>query len=156
MGDIRIRKALASDADSLASFNIAMALETEEKKLDNDQVLAGILAVFESDQHGFYIVAENTDGNQIGGLMVTYEWSDWRNGFFWWIQSVYIVPKYRGLGIYREMYKYVKSLAGVYQNVCGFRLYVEKENEHAMKVYQACGMEKLNYVMYEEEVKSPE
>ena len=88
--------------------------------------------------------------------MVTYEWSDWRNGWFWWIQSVYIRPEYRGRRLYSDLYSYVKEKAAEAGNVCGFRLYVERENEHARRVYEKLGMAESHYLMYEEEVKRPE
>jgi ribosomal protein S18 acetylase RimI-like enzyme len=104
---------------------------------------------FHDEKKGFYTVAE--EGERIvGGLMITFEWSDWRDGWFWWIQSVYILPEYRGRGIYRLLYEFVKELARTKQDVCGFRLYVEKENTHAQKVYERLGMEASYYLMYEE------
>lgn len=127
-----------------------MALETEGKTLADDKISNGVSAVFSDDKKGFYVVCE--DGDKIaGGLMVTYEWSDWRNAWFWWIQSVYIVPEYRGQKLYSRMYDFVKSRAAEAGNVCGFRLYVETENTNAQKVYDAVGMSRSHYVMYEEE-----
>jgi ribosomal protein S18 acetylase RimI-like enzyme len=96
-------------------------------------------------------VAEDA-GEIVGGLMITYEWSDWRNAWFWWIQSVYILPEYRAQGIYRMLYEYVKQKAEESKDVCGFRLYVEKENERAQKVYEKTGMESSYYLMYEEKI----
>ena len=89
-------------------------------------------------------------GQVVGSLMVTTEWSDWRNGVFWWVQSVYISPDYRRQGIYGQLYAQVKTLAEQQQNVCGFRLYVEKENVIAQKTYASLGMEQSHYLMYEE------
>lgn len=128
-----------------------MALETEGKQLDARTLRGGVEAVFDDSKKGFYVVAE-ADGVIVGGLMVTYEWSDWRNGWFWWIQSVYITPGYRGKGIYRMLYDFVKKKAARENDVCGFRLYVEKENESARKVYEKLGMEASHYLMYEENV----
>jgi ribosomal protein S18 acetylase RimI-like enzyme len=147
---MKIRLASASDADSLVEFNQAMALETENKRLDGAILKAGVESVFTDDRKGFYVVAE--DGGQIAaGLMVTYEWSDWRNGWFWWIQSVYVLPEYRGRMIYSQLYDFVKSLADAKGDVCGFRLYVEKENAKAQKVYEKVGMAASHYLMYEEQ-----
>lgn len=144
-----IRKAEISDAASLVDFNQKMALETEKKYLDTDVLSSGVRAVFSDPNKGFYVVAE--DGDEIvGGLMITFEWSDWRNGWFWWIQSVYIVPEARGRGIYRLLYDFVKTEAAKRGNVCGYRLYVERENENAQRVYEKLGMKNSIYFMYEE------
>jgi ribosomal protein S18 acetylase RimI-like enzyme len=147
---MNIRIAQADDADSLVEFNQAMALETEGKRLDPEKITNGVAAVFKDESKGFYVVAED-DGKIVGGLMVTYEWSDWRNAWFWWIQSVYIRPEARGQRLYRRMYEFVKEHAEQAGNVCGFRLYVEKENTYAQAVYDAVGMRRSHYVMYEEE-----
>lgn len=146
---MNIRLANASDAADLVEFNQAMALETEGKRLDSEILKNGVEAVFQDDKKGFYVVTE-ADGKIVGGLMVTFEWSDWRNSWFWWIQSVYILPEYRGRSIYRLMYEFVKNKANKEKNVCGFRLYVEKENVNAQKVYEKLGMESSHYLMYEE------
>jgi ribosomal protein S18 acetylase RimI-like enzyme len=146
---MNIRLAQKEDAPALVEFNQAMALETEGKQLDSNTLRNGVEAVFSDEKKGFYIVAEN-DGEIIGGLMVTFEWSDWRNSWFWWIQSVYILPDFRGQGIYRLLYEFVKNKAGKSENVCGFRLYVEKENVRAQKVYEKLDMTQSHYLMYEE------
>jgi ribosomal protein S18 acetylase RimI-like enzyme len=146
---MQIRLARRSDAAAMVEFNQAMALETEGKRLDTTVLTAGVESVFGDDKKGFYVVAEETSGI-IGGLMVTYEWSDWRNGWFWWIQSVYILPEHRGKKIYKMLYEFVKELAQTNGNVCGFRLYVEKENVNAQRVYEKLGMEETHYLMYEE------
>ncbi len=143
-----IRIANSADADSLVEFNQAMALETEGKQLDSQILGSGVKAVFRDDKKGFYVVAEN-DERIVGGLMITFEWSDWRNSWFWWIQSVYITPEFRGQGVYRRLYEFVIKEAKTRGNVCGFRLYVEKENTRARKVYEKLGMESSHYLMYE-------
>jgi len=148
-----IRTARRADISRLVDFNQAMALETEDKRLDTDVLTAGVSAVFDDSAKGFYVVAEES-GEIAGGLLVTYEWSDWRNGWFWWIQSVYIVREFRGQKIYRKMYEFVKQKAEEAGGVCGFRLYVEKENEHAQRVYEKLGMAETYYLMYEEKSKS--
>lgn len=150
--DIRI--ATSDDAVSLVAFNQAMALETEGKRLDPAKISAGVQAVFNDEKKGFYVVAE-ADSGLIGGLMVTYEWSDWRNKWFWWIQSVYILPEGRGQKLYSKMYAFVKQKAADADNVCGFRLYVENDNFHAQKVYETLGMASSHYLMYEEESEPP-
>jgi GNAT superfamily N-acetyltransferase len=146
---MNIRLAKREDASALVKFNQAMALETEEKKLDRQILQSGVVAIFDAADKGFYVVAEH-EGEIVGGLMVTFEWSDWRNGWFWWIQSVYILPESRGKKIYSRLYEFVKARAHEQKNVCGFRLYVEKENVKAQKVYEKLGMESSYYLMYEE------
>ena len=145
---MRIRKAVKEDIDALIGFNEAMAFETEGKKLFTGTLRKGVEAVFEDSQKGFYLVAED-NGRAIGGLMVTFEWSDWRNAWFWWIQSVYVDPEYRGQRIYSQLYDFVKNEASAAGNVCGFRLYVEKENAHAQRVYERLGMKQTYYLMFE-------
>lgn len=151
--DISIRLADARDLETLVQFNQAMARETEAKELDQDVLTAGVKNLLGNNQHGFYVVAEQSDSKSIeviGSLMVTYEWSDWRNGLFWWIQSVYIKPRFRRRGIYRQLYRFVKELARREQDVRGFRLYVEKENHIAQRTYEQLGMAETHYLMYEE------
>ncbi|MEZ5427474.1 MAG: GNAT family N-acetyltransferase [Pyrinomonadaceae bacterium] len=147
--EILIRIAGRGDAPALVDFNQAMALETEGKRLETSVLNAGVEAVFEDEKKGFYVVAE-TSGRIVGGLMITFEWSDWRNGWFWWIQSVYILPEARGRRIYVRLYDFVRERAAEQGDVCGFRLYVEKENTKAQRVYEKCGMEASHYLMYEE------
>jgi|SRR5215204_1161634 len=146
---MKIRLAENGDAAALVEFNQAMALETEGKTLDSQILQSGVEAVFHDEKKGFYIVAEE-DEKIVGGLMVTFEWSDWRSAWFWWIQSVYILPEARGRRIYRLLYNFVREAAREQENVCGFRLYVEKENVNARKVYEKLGMEETYYLMYEE------
>ena len=146
---MNIRIAEKSDAPALVEFNQAMALETEGKNLDAQILQSGVESVFHDEKKGFYAVAEE-DGQIVGGLMITFEWSDWRDGWFWWIQSVYILPRERGRGVYRLLYEFVKERAESQKDVCGFRLYVEKENERAQKVYEKLGMQSSHYLMYEE------
>jgi len=146
---MNIRVATKADAAAMVVFNQAMALETEGKTLSEDALSKGVAAVFDDPQKGFYVVADN-GGQIVGGLMVTSEWRDWRNGWFWWIQSVYILPEMRGRSLYSKLYEFVKTRADAAGNVCGFRLYVEKENEHAQAVYEKLGMERTYYLMYEE------
>jgi ribosomal protein S18 acetylase RimI-like enzyme len=137
------------DLASLVKFNQLMAWETEQKTLDESVLCKGVAALIADHNKGFYLVAEQ-DNNVVGSLMVTTEWSDWRNGVFWWVQSVYISPDFRRQGVYAQLYAEVKTLAEQQQNVCGFRLYVEKENLIAQKTYESLGMEQSHYLMYEE------
>lgn len=128
-----------------------MAVETEGKRLDRDILRPGVEAVFSDHNKGFYVVAADRDAI-VGGLMVTFEWSDWRNAWFWWIQSVYIKPEARGHGVYRMMYEFVKERARDAGDVCGFRLYAETKNVRAQDVYKKVGMKAPHYVMFEEEI----
>ncbi len=146
---MKIRKATLNDAIALVDFNQAMAFETEKKQLDSDILTAGVNQLLNDENKGFYLVAELPSGEIAGSLMVTFEWSDWRNSQFWWIQSVYIRPQNRRQGIYSKLYNNVKALANEEQGVCGFRLYVEKDNITAQKTYQNLGMHESHYDMYE-------
>ena len=146
---LSIRKAQARDAQAIAAFNTAMALETEDKILMPERVAAGVQRLLADPSLGFYLVAERGD-EVVGCLMVTNEWSDWRNGLFWWIQSVYIVPGARRQGVYRRLYDAIRDMAQADPGICGFRLYVEKENTNAQKTYRSLGMEATDYLVYEE------
>lgn len=145
-----IRAAVREDAPLLATFNIAMAWETESKKLDPARINAGVLNLFDDPDAGFYTVVQ-VNNRVVGALMITTEWSDWRNGFFWWIQSVYVEPDFRGTGIFTSLYGHIREMAKLQGNVCGLRLYVEKENERAQRTYLKTGMHETVYRLYEEE-----
>jgi GNAT superfamily N-acetyltransferase len=142
-----IRRAAPDDADAIARWNIAMAWETESKALDPATIGRGVRAVFDEPRRGFYLIAE-LDGAAVGCLLVTYEWSDWRCGDFWWVQSVYVVPEARRAGVFRGLYAHVKAMAGG-AGAVGVRLYVETENERAQATYDGLGMERCHYFMYE-------
>ena len=148
--DITIRRAVTSDAQFIVESNIAMASETEGMGLDGDVVGPGVAAVLSDDCLGFYLVAE-IDGSPAGQLMVTFEWSDWRNGLWWWIQSVYVRPEFRRRGIYSALHRHVAESAQATGGVCGLRLYVELENTVAQGVYQSRDMYRTRYHMYEVE-----
>jgi ribosomal protein S18 acetylase RimI-like enzyme len=126
-----------------------MARETEGIELIPEVISAGVKAMIENPQMGFYLVVELDNGIQ-ASLMVTTEWSDWRNGMFWWIQSVYVRPAYRRQGLYRELYERVKEMAEQEPAVCGYRLYVERDNVNAQKTYQSLGMSETDYKLCEE------
>ena len=147
--DIVVRHAGAGDADILVAFNLAMALETEGKVLAEETASRGVAGLFANPNLGFYVVAE-AGGEVVGSLMITTEWSDWRNGSFWWVQSVYVRPDSRRQGVYRSLYRFVQDLAADDDNVCGFRLYAERGNSTAQQAYRALGMEETSYVMFEE------
>jgi len=146
---MQIRLAGIDDIDTLVNFNQQMAMETENKVLNEITLKKGVSRLIEDQNKGFYLVAEQ-DAQVLGSLMVTTEWSDWRNGVFWWIQSVYVTPAFRRQGIYAKLYAKVKVLAGEAENVCGFRLYVEKENIIAQQTYKTLGMSESHYLMFEQ------
>ena len=145
---IAVGRAATEDVAAIAQFNIAMAAETEDLALDPQTVHAGVAAVVSDDRRGFYLVARS-DGKAVGSLMITYEWSDWRNGYLWWIQSVYVVPSARKQGIFRLLYDNVISLAKQDGDAAGVRLYVEKDNRGAQEVYRKLGMSETAYRVFE-------
>ena len=147
---IKVRKATPEDKDVIATYNQAMALETEDKVLPDDIISPGVERIFAEPDFGFYLIAE-TDKKIVGTLMITTEWSDWRNGLFWWIQSVYIDPDYRRQGAFRSLYEFVRHEARNTEGVCGLRLYVEKENLRAQATYHRMGMLETHYRLFEEE-----
>ena len=148
-GRLTIRKAGPADASAISRFNQAMALETEGKALIAERVDAGVLGLLQRPSLGFYVVAAEQE-RIVGCLLVTHEWSDWRNGLFWWIQSVFIEAGWRRQGVYRRLYQHVKELAAADPAVCGFRLYVEKDNAVAQQTYAALGMAPTDYLIYEQ------
>ena len=146
---LETRLAVPGDATALAGFNRAMALETESRVLDMEHLLPGVEAVLRNPLHGFYVV-EDAGREVAGALLVTFEWSDWRNGRFWWIQSVYVRPRYRRRGVYRRLHEFVRERARAEGGVVGLRLYVERDNVNAHRTYEALGMDETPYRMYEE------
>ncbi|MBS0381003.1 MAG: GNAT family N-acetyltransferase [Proteobacteria bacterium] len=142
---ILVRAATAADVPFLVDCNAAMASETEHKALDRRVLMRGTRAVFEEPRRGFYLVAE-CDGATAGCLLVTFEWSDWRNGDWWWIQSVYVVAKARRRGVFRALYTEVERRARA-AGAVGLRLYVERENTRAQQTYISLGMEEEPYKM---------
>ncbi|MEQ6118822.1 GNAT family N-acetyltransferase [Reichenbachiella sp. MALMAid0571] len=145
---IKIRKANLSDKKFIVSFQLNMAMETENLKLDEQTVIQGVTRVLSDPSKGQYFVAETND-NVIGSLLTTYEWSDWRNGTTLWIQSVYVDTSHRGNGAYKALYAHVKSMVQSDPNYTGIRLYVHKGNEKAKKVYTNLGMNGEHYELYE-------
>lgn len=145
---LEIRKATPDDIDALVEFNQAMALETEGKSLAAETLAAGVRAVFDSPARGWYLVAVQ-DGVRVGGLLITPEWSDWRNADYWWIQSVYVRPEFRGRGVYSALHRRVEELARRDERVCGLRLYVDSDNSAAKAVYKKMGLAPSRYDLYE-------
>lgn len=147
---LTLRRGEWRDAAAIAGFNQAMAKETEGRALQPERALAGAQRLLREPALGFYLVAER-DGQVVGCLMVTSEWSDWRNGPFWWIQSVYVVPHARRTGVFRALYRHVEEMVRLDAAVCGLRLYVEATNERAQATYAALGMARTHYLVYERE-----
>lgn len=148
MVTITIRDATSDDAAIIADFNTRMAMETENRPLPPELIDAGVVAVLDDPTKGRYWVAE-IDGQVVGQLLVTFEWSDWRNGVFWWIQSVYVHVDHRRAGVFSALYRHVESLARKAQDVCGLRLYVEQHNRRARDTYHALGMTAPGYLVME-------
>jgi len=146
--ELRVRPAYPRDIPALVAFNRALARETEDHELELDRLGKGVKAVFEDSARGSYFVAVRGD-EPVGALMITPEWSDWRNGVFWWIQSVYVDKKSRGEGVFRKLYDHVLATARSSRGVCGVRLYVDRENTRAQEVYHAVGMHPARYQLFE-------
>ena len=150
--DLLIRKGELKDLDILVEFNQALIYETEKKELPVNVITGGVETLLKTPSLGFYLLAEKNN-QVVGSLMITTEWSDWRNGLYWWIQSVYVHQNFRRQGIFKTLYQFVKKQAENQESglkVCGFRLYVEHENTVAQKTYQALGMKESHYHIYEE------
>ena len=157
MTGLRIRAATPSDAAQLAQWAQAMALETEHRQLDPATVLAGMVAgIADADKARYFVAMQDaslagreTIGVAVGTLMLTREWSDWRNGHWWWIQSVYVAPGHRRQGVFAALYRHVEQLAHATPGVIGLRLYVERENAIAQRTYAALGMQDAGYAIFE-------
>ena len=148
--NIAIRMATKADLEVLVRFQIAMAAESEDKGLDENTLRDGIATALSSEDLALYILAEIA-GKPVGTLMLTWEWSDWRNGRFWWIQSVYVTSAHRRLGVYSAMHHHVLSLASKDPTAAGIRLYVEKDNDDAQATYRHLGMVETHYRLFETE-----
>lgn len=157
---LRIRLATVQDVDVLTTFSAAMAWETEHRRLDLVRLRLGTQAVIDRPEQGQYYVADlhrnaPADTVTVGQLLLTYEWSDWRNAQFWWIQSVYVDPAWRRQGVYRAMHQAVMALAQSRADVCGVRLYVEGDNTVAQGVYERVGLTPSTYRIYESDFVLP-
>lgn len=148
--EVFVRPARAEDAGDIARFNAAMAQETEGKALHPATLRSGVEAVLADPRHGFYLVAELAGANA-GCLMVTYEWSDWRNGQWWWLQSVYVPEAFRRRGVFRALHAEAERRARATAGVIGLRLYVERDNVNAQQTYAMLGMHDAGYRLYERE-----
>ena len=146
--NVSIRSARTTDLEFLVEGNAQMASETEGRELERELLAEGVAAVFADETKGRYFVADDGEA-PIGQLLVTREWSDWRAGWFWWIQSVYVVPESRGRGVFARLYAHVLSEAQRDPEVCGIRLYVDHRNTAATAVYERLGMHDAGYRVFE-------
>ncbi len=146
--EIQVRPATLEDLTTLVEFNAAMAQETEGQTLEPEALRAGVATLLNDDGRGFYFVAEEF-GRIVGQLLITTEWSDWRNAYFWWIQSVYVAPEYRRRGVYRTLHSHVTAESQSRGDVCGLRLYVERDSLVAQRVYASLGMHHTHYDLWE-------
>ena len=146
---LKIRKATLGDAAVIAEFNTLLARETEELQLEPATINAGVAAVLSDSSKGIYFVAEDAQAGIIGQLMITYEWSDWRNATIWWIQSVYVREDFRGRGVFKALFEYLTRLAHEAKDVCSLRLYMERDNEAARQSYRKLGMKEMSYEVLE-------
>ena len=152
MGNINfaVSRGEVCDIDTIVQFQANMAMESEGCVLNKEKVTKGVTAAMLDDSKGIYWVAKY-EGRTIGSLMITREWSDWNNEWYWWIQSVYVTPEYRKQGVYKAMYQKVKDAAKE-NNVSQIRLYADKTNLSAQKAYQSLGMHESHYLMFEEDL----
>ena len=148
----RVRAATISDAESIVEFNRRLAEESEDVKLDLAVLRPGVKAVLADASKGRYFVAEE-NGEVIGQLMITYEWSDWRNGWIWWLQSVYVRADARGHGVFRAVFEFALKQAELQKDVVTVRLYVEKDNRTAQATYLRLGFEEMHFHLYEHKLK---
>lgn len=145
---MKIRKARLADTAIIADFNCRLAWETEQVRLNPATVNRGVAALLKDAAKGIYFIVEQ-DGVVIGQLLITYEWSDWRNGNFWWIQSVYVLAEFRQQGIFRALFEHVRKLARSRRGVCGLRLYAADHNRRAQRAYLRLGMTHTDYEVFE-------
>jgi ribosomal protein S18 acetylase RimI-like enzyme len=146
---MKIRKAVLADAAVIADFNIRLAEESEELRLDPDTVTKGVIALLIDSSKGIYFVAETAEAGVVGQLMITYEWSDWRNGNIWWLQSVYVHAHFRRQGVFKALFDHLVGLAEKSSDVWSLRLYMENHNEQARRAYHKLGMKEMNYEVLE-------
>jgi GNAT superfamily N-acetyltransferase len=145
---IEVRQATAADVDHVVEFNRLLALESEGKHLEAEVLRSGVRAVLADPAKGVYFLAQE-EGDILGQMGLTYEWSDWRNGWFWWIQSVYVVREARRRGVFRELFEHVRRAAQADPQVIGLRLYVERDNVAAHATYRKLGLEWTTYQVME-------
>jgi GNAT superfamily N-acetyltransferase len=144
-----VRQAVVADAPVIIDFNCRLAEESEGKTLDRAQITPGVQAALADPAKALYFVAEDSLGRVVGQMMVTYEWSDWRNGWIWWIQSVYVSQEERRQGVFRSLFDTIQQTARARPDVIGLRLYVDYDNRTAHETYFRLGMKKSNYFVLE-------
>lgn len=149
--ETKIRRATKADLAVVAEFNYRLALETEDLALDRGRLRAGVERVLTDPSLGVYYVAE-FEGAVVGQLMITYEWSDWRNGMIWWLQSVFVQPEFRRAGVFRALFAHAEREAKAKADVCSVRLYMHHANEKARRTYEQVGMKRTHYVVFEMDV----
>jgi GNAT superfamily N-acetyltransferase len=145
---VSIRRAVPADADTIVDFNDRLAWESEGKRLDRERLAPGVARVLSDPSLGAYFVAVD-DGRIIGQVMTTFEWSDWRNGMIWWIQSVYVEPDHRRQGVFQRLFAHLDTLARADTHVVGLRLYVESQNLSAQATYRKMGLRDAGYFVME-------
>jgi RimJ/RimL family protein N-acetyltransferase len=145
---LTIQKANRTHLDALVEFQQGLASETENLSLDNDTLRKGLSTLFDDPSKGVYFVVLDGD-TPVGCHLITYEWSEWRNGMVWWMQSVYITKAYRQQGVFRMMFDNIMRIIDETPGLLGLRLYVDKSNEKAMRVYESLGMDGSHYTVYE-------
>jgi GNAT superfamily N-acetyltransferase len=143
-----VRAAIAADLTTIVRFNTALALEIEGRTLDPERLRRGVEAVLEDAERGRYYIAEE-HGRTVGQVLVTFEWSDWRNGYFWWLQNVYVTERSRGKGVFQEMFNHLNTLVRSEPQVCGLRLYVARGNSNAQQASRNVGMADSGYLVLE-------
>lgn len=153
--NLEIRDAVIDDLATIADFNAALATESEDKTLDRTVLASGVRRLLEDSARGRYFIAES-NGQSVGQTLITYEWSDWRDGWLWWIQSVYVHPDFRRAGVFRRLFGHIETLARESGEVVGIRLYVERENARAQDTYRSLGMSHTGYRVMETEFGSDE
>ena len=152
--NVQIRRATMADVETISAFNVALARETEGRTLNGLILRTGVESLLQDPNKGWYAVAVSSLGVDqtkiVGQILVTFEWSDWRNGHFWWLQSLYVDQHYRQQGVFRQLYEYVYEQAQTSSGqVCGFRLYVERDNHQAHQAYAHIGFQETAYQMHE-------
>ena len=146
--ELKIREASEKDIPVIVQYNLSLASETESKTLDKKTLSLGVQAAIANSERCRYFVAEQSN-RVVGQIMITYEWSDWRNGCIWWIQSVYVDAEFRRQGVFKQLYQHVKDAAEKESECCGLRLYVEQENHGAQSTYKKLGMNAPGYLVFE-------
>ena len=150
-GGFMVRDARPQDLEAIVGFNLKLAAETERKQLDRAVLLRGVnAALLEPDRLRYWVAEREGTGELVGQAAITREWSAWRNGWIWWVQSVYVAPEARGQGVFRSLHAHIRAQARSAPDVVGLRLYVEHENERAQRTYQSLGMTPGGYHVYED------